>query len=107
MSLPEHRGRRTKKLERTRFKNSWSADCRPANCMICNINYTGRVYTVYDISAFARAGQRAHTSPADEVIMDLITLGVTVDSLYRILHTMDARQCMEALARHGNTPFVV
>lgn len=62
---------------------------------------TGRVYNVYDISEFARAGQRAHTSPAEEVIMDLITLGVTVDSLYRILHTMDARQCMETLAEFG------
>lgn len=56
---------------------------------------------MYDVGAFARAGQRAHTSPAEEVIMDLITLGMTVDSLYRILHTMDARQCMETLAEYG------
>ena len=62
---------------------------------------TGRVYTVYHVEAFAQAGQRAHTSPAEEVIMDLITLGMTVDSLYRILHTMDARQCMETLAEYG------
>ena len=33
--------------------------------------------------------------------MDLITLGMTVDSLYRIFHTMDARQCMETLANYG------
>ena len=56
---------------------------------------------MYDISEFARAGQRSHTSPAEEVIMDLITIGVTVESLYRILHTMDARQCMDALANYG------
>ena len=61
----------------------------------------GRVYTVYHVEAFVQAGQRAHTSPAEEVIMDLITLGMTVESLYRILHTMDARQCMETLAEYG------
>ena len=58
---------------------------------------------MYDISEFARAGQRSHTSPAEEVIMDLITLGVTVESLYRILHTMDARQCMNSLANYGKS----
>lgn len=56
---------------------------------------------MYDVDAFVQAGQRPHTSPAEEVIMDLITLGMTVDSLYRILHTMDARQCMETLAEYG------
>ena len=65
---------------------------------------TGRVYSVYHIDAFARAGQRSHTSPAEEVIKDLISLGVTVDSLYRILHTMDARQCMETLKEYGEYP---
>ena len=59
------------------------------------------MYSVYHIDAFARAGQRSHTSPAEEVIRDLISLGVTVDSLYRILHTMDARQCMETLKEYG------
>ena len=62
---------------------------------------------MYDISAFARAGQRAHTSPAEEVIADLVTLGVTVDSLYRILHTMDARQCMLTLEEYGEWLWVM
>ena len=51
---------------------------------------------MYDVDTFARAGQRAHTNPA-EVIMDFITLGMTVDSLYRILH----RQSVETLVEYG------
>ena len=78
-----------------------TCSCRGPGFRLAMMSHTGRVYTVYDVSAFALAGQRAHTSPAEEVIMDLITLGMTVDSLYRILHTMDARQCMETLAEYG------
>ena len=75
--------------------------CDKSQILTLSHHIAGRVYTVYHVEAFAQAGQRAHTSPAEEVIMDLITLGMTVDSLYRILHTMDARQCMETLAEYG------
>ncbi len=53
------------------------------------------------MAAFARAGQRMDSSPAEEVLADFASLGLTVDDLYTILAQMDARQCMELLEEHG------
>ncbi len=68
----------------------------------CTHCAAGNVYdAIYDVAAFARAGHKQDSSPAEEVLADFAALGLTVDDLYATLALMDARQCMELLQEHG------
>ncbi len=65
-------------------------------------NTPGNHYNaIYDTSAFARAGLRMDSSPAEELLTDLTSLGITVDQLYISLHKMDAIKCMNTLVQYG------
>ncbi len=72
---------------------------------VCSL-YTGNVYdAIYDVAAFARAGGRIDSSPAEEVLTDFASLGFSCDDLYTTLARMDARQAMETLEEHGKATF--
>lgn len=58
-------------------------------------------YDIFAREAFARNGLRPYTSPADQVIADFVSRGISVDQLYCMLGEMDAWGCMAILEDYG------
>ena len=58
-------------------------------------------YDIFACDTFARNGLRAYTSPAEEVIRDFVSRGISVDELYCMLAGMDAWGCMAVLEDYG------
>ncbi len=60
-----------------------------------------RPYDLFAPIAFTNSGMRPYTSPANEVLMDFIARGITVDQLYSMLEEMGAVGAMETLEGYG------
>ena len=58
-------------------------------------------YDIFACDSFSRNGLRPYTSPAEEVIRDFVSRGISVDQLYCMLAGMDAWGCMALLEDYG------